>query len=311
MFDNLLKLEAELTSVVPTIPQHTIAAAANRQVPWDVPCIIFVGTNDPNGQIAGMIEAMITQFQRSPLYTNPRRAAEMVVGDDKLALLSTCPLPSEALELCKHLSPADVKFLDCLWIWAYSTSMCAAGPEWSSLGSVKHQTKGKRAVFCVECSALLDFAKTYHARGAGVTFASIIDLIAEADVAVLRALKAAKVPVCYSVVERGMVLHVPWGWLLCEKAVGTDIVAGIRWGSYSDTATPGFAELGAMNLPGNKASVKANSTLAFVSNLFQAFETLAENGQLPNASIKKLVPVKREAQASFISKPAKKQRLAA
>ena len=108
-----------------------------------------------------------------------------------------------------HLTGADMQYIDTYWHWATHKDAKAAGPEYSSLHSVKFQKQGQRFVLMSPFSQLETFSKGTVGSGGALTMARIVEMSSEADEQMVEALIKAKVPLVHGVIPGGMGLFVP------------------------------------------------------------------------------------------------------
>ena len=147
-------------SVVDVTAPHTIVAKDSL-----VPCV-FNFTNDGgflHKNSDATLDAFATKFRSSQFYTQLGRASEMIKSD--LSQKFVCPIVVESDKIRRHLTQADLSYLDATWTWGCLPSCQAIGAERLSLASFNVQTSGTRRVLLADVEGVYNFVKKGAAHG--------------------------------------------------------------------------------------------------------------------------------------------------
>ena len=118
-----------------------------------------------------------------------------------------------------------------------------------------------------------------------LSLARITDTLAEANVTMLEAMLKAGVEIWHGVVSAGNALVIPWGHIVCEKALNAADVVGFRYTCIGDNASPSFMKLAAYMAP-EGPSAASNTTSALLVKVLKAIESKDKPLQIEPASSK-------------------------
>ena len=88
-----------------------------------------------------------------------------------------CPTVVESDKIRRHLTQADLSYLDATWTWGCLPSCQAIGTERLSLASFKVQTSGTRRVLLADVEGVYNFVKKGAAHGSQILMSHCLELL--------------------------------------------------------------------------------------------------------------------------------------
>ena len=207
----------------------------------------------------------------------------MIMGDAKKDT-PPCPVTFGGTRVRHGLTPADCIYIDNPWCFALAHDVPQAGPEFCGFHSMKLQVKGQREIIAASFEKLELFVQGTVGASGTLSLARVTDTLAEANVAMLEAMLKAGVEIWHSVVPSVSAVVIPWGFIVCEKAVNAEDVFGLRWTCIGDSAPPPFLKLASYMAPDGQGA-KANSTAALLAKVLKAMEPKDKPVALAPASL--------------------------
>ena len=232
----------------------------------------FPDSEDVTKQVNGFYD----RFKAQPIFTTSKRGAEQHMNmDPKVQDIFSkfCITPSEGVS--KVLSESEKQYLKSPWTWAYAPTMEASGPEFTCLQSWKTQWKGTRQVVTARFAPLLEWVMSTAQEGCTVSVKAVVDAFASATLETLPAMIEAGVAPVKGSLAPGETLRLPAGWVLLEKVVNKEEIAGIRWLEVPPRITTDFKELAGLLA---KLPCKPGSTMAFMKNIYEGLSADEREG---------------------------------
>ena len=240
---------------------------------WSVPEILSKG-------LADFIEQ---DFKTSRSYTSSGRGAQLVSDALGTALNKEFQhvLGVDGEKLLARLDRNERLYLQTPWYFGYSASMHCAGPEFAMVGSLKYMLSGDRmcvlAPFNRVEAVLVESLQASGEPSDEISPQQVCDFLSEATELSLAKMDSFAVR-CRA--SAGSLLFVPWGWILVERTINSDIVTGFRWLLVSDELSSAFTALALRVLPKDGDKAKSNSAVAFLQRIC----SLLNEGHRPGAA---------------------------
>ena len=240
---------------------------------WSVPEILSKG-------LADFIEQ---DFKTSRSYTSSGRGAQLVSDALGTALNKEFEhvLGVDGEKLLARLDRNERLYLQTPWYFGYSASMHCAGPEFAMVGSLKYMLSGDRmcvlAPFNRVEAVLVESLQASGEPSDEISPQQVCDFLSEATELSLAKMDSFAVR-CRA--SAGSLLFIPWGWILVERTINSDIVSGFRWLLVSDELSSAFTALALRVLPKDGDKAKSNSAVAFLQRIC----SLLNEGHRPGAA---------------------------
>ena len=186
-------------------------------------------------------------------------------------------------------------------MWAYTGNMKSGGPEYFNVGQVKWQVRGKREVIAVPFETALVLHMGAKSPTDESTLKSVTNFMADCDHELIRGVRDEIVK---ATLEENSVMYLPPGWIMYERSLNNEAVAGFRIMNLEKKVTRTFSALLEQVLPKDIAQTKTGSPAAFLVKLLKAMETIIDAETGAQDALKLLPPKIELSLKSELSKAA-------